>query len=116
MGLLAIGTPVTASAQDIEQLQVGHCQQPKTAAPRDPANYFELLGVEPKDDDAAIDAAYRILYQRFGPDNFRTGNAELLQLTERAYEVLSNAELKEIYMKTIGITQDSLEGHQYILS
>lgn len=95
-------------------LDVRRKEQNPVQDPKSLTNFFEVLGVEPKDGEDAILRAYRILCQRFGPDNYRTGNAELLRKTQEAFEVLSNAKTRKMYMTTMGITPVTLDEHQRI--
>lgn len=55
-----------------------------------PVDYYELLQISPNAEPETVHRVYRLLAQRFHPDNQETGNdARFRQLTE-AYEVLSD--------------------------
>ena len=112
IGLLLIGEPVEVSAPEFAMLDVRKKEQTAAQDPKSLTNFFEVLGVEPKDGEDAILRSYRILCQRFGPDNYRTGNAELLRKTQEAFEVLSNTKTRKVYMTTMGITRVTLDEHQ----
>lgn len=58
---------------------------------------YEVLQVSPNADAETIDRVYRLLAQRYHPDNTRTGHTEMfIQLTE-AYHILSDPERRAGY-------------------
>ena len=60
-------------------------------------DYYEVLQVNPKCDPDTIHRVYRLLAQRFHPDNAETGNAETFRLLLEAYKVLSDPEQRAGY-------------------
>jgi curved DNA-binding protein CbpA len=60
-------------------------------------DYYELLQISTNAEPETVHRVYRLLAQRFHPDNQETGNeARFRELTE-AYEVLSNPERRAKY-------------------
>lgn len=55
-----------------------------------PADYYEVLQVSVNADPETIHRIYRILAQRFHPDNASTGDADRFRTITEAYEVLSD--------------------------
>lgn len=68
--------------------------QPAETQPQD---YYELLQVSPTAEIETIHRVYRLLAQRFHPDNRETGNASRFRAISEAYNVLSNAEERARY-------------------
>lgn len=62
-----------------------------------PVDYYELLQVSPTADIETIHRVYRLLAQRFHPDNQETGNAARFRQISEAYNVLSNPEERARY-------------------
>ena len=62
-----------------------------------PLDYYELLQVSPTADIETIHRVYRLLAQRFHPDNQQTGNAGRFRQVSEAYNVLSNPEERARY-------------------
>jgi curved DNA-binding protein CbpA len=56
----------------------------------EPVDYYELLQVSPNADADLIHRVYRVLAQRFHPDNRDTGSPELFRRLHEAYAVLSD--------------------------
>lgn len=69
--------------------------QPKVGAPD--ADYYETLQVSPKADADTIQRVFRIIAQRYHPDNLETGNAELFREVAEAHRVLSDPEKRAAY-------------------
>ena len=60
-------------------------------------DYYEILQLSPNADHETVHRVYRLLAQRYHPDNGETGNAELfVQLTE-AFQALSDPEKRAAY-------------------
>ena len=53
-----------------------------------PINYYDLLQINPRAELENIERVYRILANRYHPDNQQTGDAERFRLLTEAYEVL----------------------------
>ena len=62
------------------------------AADTNPPDYYEVLQLSPKADLDTIHRVFRVLAQRYHPDNRETGNEENFKDVLAAYEVLSNPE------------------------
>lgn len=66
-------------------------------APNQPLDYYEVMQLSPNADNETIHRVYRLLAQRYHPDNSETGNSELfVQLTE-AFQALSDPERRAAY-------------------
>jgi hypothetical protein len=73
----------------------GH--QPTVPADPGEQDWYEVLQLSPNADAETIGRVYRILAQRYHPDNAKTGNREqFLQLTE-AHRILSDPEKRASY-------------------
>jgi len=60
-------------------------------------DYYEILQLSPNADDETVHRVYRLLAQRYHPDNADTGKADLfVQLTE-AFKTLSDPEKRAAY-------------------
>jgi curved DNA-binding protein len=55
-------------------------------------DFYELLQISPNAEPETIHRVYRLLAQRFHPDNKETGNAERFRVLRDAYDVLSDPE------------------------
>ena len=60
-------------------------------------DYYEVLQVHSKADPDTIHRVYRLLAQRFHPDNRETGNSEIFRSILEAYQVLSDPERRAAY-------------------
>src|SRR5438045_3675099 len=60
-------------------------------------DYYEALQISPNADQETIHRVYRLLAQRYHPDNQETGNAELFHLITDAYHTLGEAEKRAAY-------------------
>lgn len=60
-------------------------------------DYYELLQVSVNAEPDTIHRIYRLLAQRFHPDNAETGNADKFHKVHEAYTVLSNPESRARY-------------------
>ena len=60
-------------------------------------DYYEVLQVNVNAEPDTIHRIYRLLAQRFHPDNAETGNAERFHEIHEAYTVLSNPESRARY-------------------
>lgn len=67
------------------------------APPRDLEDYYEVLQLSPKADSETIQRVYRMLAQRYHPDNPDTGDSDAFQALLRAYQVLSDPEKRAAY-------------------
>ena len=69
-------------------------------------DHYAVLGVEPKSDSETIQRAYAKLAQKYHPNNASTGDAEMFQNVNAAYETLSDPELRGMFDKVKGIGQE----------
>jgi curved DNA-binding protein CbpA len=60
-------------------------------------NYYETLQISPNADPDTIHRLFRILAQRFHPDNQATGDPEQFRKLTEAYEVLSDPTRRAAY-------------------
>jgi hypothetical protein len=60
-------------------------------------DYYEVLQVNQKADPETIHRVFRLMAQRFHPDNGETGNSELFRTIMEAYQVLSDPEKRAAY-------------------
>jgi len=60
-------------------------------------DYYEVLQISPKAEPETINRVFRILAQRFHPDNKETGNDARFRVIHRAYQVLSDPERRAQY-------------------
>jgi curved DNA-binding protein CbpA len=62
-----------------------------------PMDYYEALQVSPSAEPETIHRVYRLLAQRWHPDNTETGNAARFRDISEAYRVLSDPEQRAKY-------------------
>ena len=60
-------------------------------------DYYESLQISPHADSETIQRVYRMLAQRYHPDNSDSGNEETFRLVLAAYRVLSDPEQRAAY-------------------
>ncbi len=60
-------------------------------------DYYEALQISPNADLDTIQRVYRLMAQRFHPDNAETGNQAAFQLILQAYRILSDPEKRAAY-------------------
>ena len=60
-------------------------------------DYYELLQISPNAEPETVHRVYKMLAQRYHPDNPETGDTERFVLLNRAFDTLSNAELRSSY-------------------
>src|SRR5678815_2349747 len=56
-----------------------------------PADYYEILQISPNAEPETIHRVFRLLAQRYHPDNHETGNAQKFRQLHDAYVVLTDA-------------------------
>lgn len=59
-----------------------------------PTDYYEILQISPNAEPDTIHRVYRLLAQRFHPDNQQTGSPSRFRQVTEAYRVLSDPELR----------------------
>jgi curved DNA-binding protein CbpA len=62
-----------------------------------PVDYYEVLQISPNAEPETIQRIYRLLAQRYHPDNRETGDANRFRVIHEAYSVLSNPESRVKY-------------------
>jgi curved DNA-binding protein CbpA len=60
-------------------------------------DYYETLQISPNADLDTIHRVYRILAQRFHPDNVETGDTEMFRALTDAYRILSDPEKRAAF-------------------
>lgn len=70
---------------------------PAPAAGEPVADYYDILQLSPRADHDTIHRVFRILAQRYHPDNHETGNEEQFKQLLAAYQVLSDPEQRAAY-------------------
>ena len=60
-------------------------------------DYYEVLQISPNADPDTVHRVYRLLAQRFHPDNQSTGDSERFRLLTEAYHVLGDPEQRAQY-------------------
>ena len=60
-------------------------------------DYYEILQISVNAEPETVHRVYRLLAQRFHPDNAETGNESRFRLISEAYQVLSDAEQRAKY-------------------
>jgi curved DNA-binding protein CbpA len=66
-------------------------------------DHYAVLGVEPKADSETIQKAYSKLAQKYHPNNAETGDAELFEAVNSAYETLADPELRSVFDRVKGV-------------
>ena len=61
------------------------------------ADYYEILQISPSAEADTIQRVFRLLAQRFHPDNQQTGNADRFREIHDAYRVLNDPETRAQY-------------------
>jgi curved DNA-binding protein CbpA len=68
-------------------------------------DHYAILGIDPKSDSETIQRAYSELAQKYHPNNVATGNPELFDAVNLAYEVLCDPEQRSVFDKVKGVGQ-----------
>jgi curved DNA-binding protein CbpA len=63
----------------------------------EPVDYYEVLQISPNADPEMISRVYRLLAQRYHPDNQQSGNIAKFRLVSDAYAVLNDPEQRARY-------------------
>jgi curved DNA-binding protein len=79
----------------------------RSTAPSDDleSDYYDILQLSPKADPDTLHRVYRLLAQRYHPDNLETGNEEQFRAVHEAYRVLSDPEKRAGYDTTLTRTR-----------
>lgn len=75
-------------------------KDPTESIPPEALDHYELLELSPNASFETIGRVYRILAQRYHPDNVDTGNAEVFLRLSNAFHVLSDPEQRAQYDAT----------------
>ncbi len=70
-------------------------------------DHYAILGIDPNSDSETIQRAYAKLAQLHHPNNSATGNPEIFDAVNLAYEVLSDPEQRSIFDKVKGVGQQA---------
>jgi curved DNA-binding protein len=70
-------------------------------------DHYSVLGIDPKSDSETIQRAYAELTQKYHPNNLATGNPEMFDALNLAYEVLCDPEQRSIFDKVKGVGQQA---------
>jgi curved DNA-binding protein CbpA len=62
-----------------------------------PVDYYEILQISPNAEPETVHRVYRLLAQRFHPDNHETGSDDRFRQLTEAYEVLSDPQRRAKY-------------------
>jgi len=60
-------------------------------------DYYEVLQISPNADPDTVHRVYRLLAQRFHPDNQSTGDSERFRMLTEAYQILGHPERRAQY-------------------
>jgi hypothetical protein len=71
--------------------------RPEAEADPEELDCYEVLQLSPNADRETIDRVYRLLAQRYHPDNSHTGNAEMFLKITQAFRILSDPEQRARY-------------------
>ena len=69
----------------------------KVMIPTDAPDYYELLQISPNAEPETIHRVYRLLAQRYHPDNQHTGDETRFRALVQAYELLTDPERRAQY-------------------
>jgi curved DNA-binding protein CbpA len=69
-------------------------------------DHYVILGIDPKADSETIQRAYAKLAERCHPNNAATGNQEMFESINAAYECLMDPELRRIFDGLKGVDKD----------
>ena len=72
-------------------------------------DHYVILGVEPRANLEAIQAAYQKAVEKYHPDNLETGSEEKFDAVNQAYETLCDPQLRAEFDKLKGIDKDDGE-------
>jgi hypothetical protein len=74
-----------------------------------PEDYYDTLQLSPKADPDTIHRVFRLLAQRYHPDNADTGNIEIFRRILEAHQVLSDREKRAAY----DVQREASQGHRW---
>ena len=75
----------------------GQQHRPSESIPDSFIDFYEILQLSPNADPQTIHRVYRLMAQRFHPDNAESGDEEQFKLVLKAYRVLNDAEQRAAY-------------------
>lgn len=65
-------------------------------------DYYDIMQLSPRADRDTVDRVFRLLAQRYHPDNQETGNADLFRILKEAHEILSDPVKRTEYDVRLG--------------
>jgi curved DNA-binding protein CbpA len=68
-------------------------------------DHYAVLGVEPNADSETIQRTYSKLAQKYNPKTSATGDAEMFEAVNAAYETLADPELRAVFDKLKGASR-----------
>jgi hypothetical protein len=83
--------------EPVQRISSEYAQPKTTPAGEAPADYYEILQLGRNADTDTIHRVYRMLAQRYHPDNTESGSAERFRQVLEAYRVLSDPEQRAAY-------------------
>jgi curved DNA-binding protein CbpA len=69
-------------------------------------DHYAVLGIEPKSNSETIQNAYAKLAQKYRPNTAGTGDPEMFEAINMAYETLSDPHLRGVFDKIKGVGQE----------
>lgn len=69
-------------------------------------DHYAVLGIEPKSNSETIQKAYSKLAQKYRPNTSGTGDPEMFEAINMAYETLSDPHLRSVFDKIKGVGQE----------
>jgi curved DNA-binding protein CbpA len=69
-------------------------------------DHYSVLGIDPKSDSETIQQAYARLAQKYRPNTAGTGDPEMFEAVNMAYETLADPELRIVFDKIKGVGQE----------
>ena len=90
----------TCALKDDGLFEVGvgrSAEQPEPDSGAEFVDYYEVLQVNPAATEDTIGRVFRMLAQRYHPDNSSTGDAELFRLVATAHKALSDPETRAAF-------------------
>jgi curved DNA-binding protein CbpA len=69
-------------------------------------DHYVVLGIDPKSDSETIQKAYAKLAKKYHASNAETGNAEMFESVNQAYEILCDPELRSVFDNLKGVGQE----------
>src|SRR5256885_10819426 len=81
----------------VRRLEPTYDKRPPSTQRETTVDHYETMQINANAEPETVHRVYRLLAQRFHPDNKDTGNAERFRTLTEAYEVLSDPERRGPY-------------------